>query len=79
VPYAYGNLSVEARHPPPRADQPLRQPGPPPDVSFAAVEVVPLIEQTDHIEIPENELKVDVFRSSGPGGRASTPPTRPCG
>ena len=38
--------------------------------SFAAVEVVPLIEQTDHIDIPENELKVDVFRSSGPGGQS---------
>jgi peptide chain release factor 2 len=32
--------------------------------------VVPLIEQTDHIEIPENELKIDVFRSSGPGGQS---------
>jgi peptide chain release factor 2 len=32
--------------------------------------VVPLIEQTDHIDIPENEIKVDVFRSSGPGGQS---------
>ena len=38
--------------------------------SFAAVEVIPLIETTDHIEIPESELKVDVFRSSGPGGQS---------
>ena len=38
--------------------------------SFAAVEVVPLIEQTDTIEIPENDLKIDVFRSSGPGGQS---------
>src|SRR5699024_1751134 len=38
--------------------------------SFAAVEVVPLIEKTDHIEIPEAEIKVDVFRSSGPGGQS---------
>src|SRR5690606_39437838 len=38
--------------------------------SFAAVEVIPLIEQTDHIEIPESEIKVDVFRSSGPGGQS---------
>jgi peptide chain release factor 2 len=45
---------------------------------FAAVEVVPLIEQTDHIDIPENELKIDVFRSSpAPAARASTPPTPP--
>jgi peptide chain release factor 2 len=32
--------------------------------------VVPLIEQTDHIEIPDNEIRVDVFRSSGPGGQS---------
>ncbi|MDO5504388.1 MAG: peptide chain release factor-like protein, partial [Actinomycetia bacterium] len=38
--------------------------------SFAAVEVIPLIESTDSIEIPENEIKVDVFRSSGPGGQS---------
>ncbi len=38
--------------------------------SFAAVEVIPLIEQTDSIEIPESEIKVDVFRSSGPGGQS---------
>src|SRR5690606_13117677 len=30
----------------------------------------PLIEQTDSIEIPESEIKVDVFRSSGPGGQS---------
>ncbi|MDR4157071.1 peptide chain release factor-like protein, partial [Bacillus cereus] len=35
--------------------------------SFAAVEVIPLIESTDHIDIPDSDLKVDVFRSSGPG------------
>ena len=38
--------------------------------SFAAVEVIPLIETTDSIEIPDNELKIDVFRSSGPGGQS---------
>jgi peptide chain release factor 2 len=27
------------------------------------------VEQTDHIEIPEDEIRVDVFRSSGPGGQ----------
>ena len=37
--------------------------------SFAAVEVVPVVEQTDHIVIPEDELRVDVYRSSGPGGQ----------
>ena len=38
--------------------------------SFAAVEVIPLIEQTDSIDIPDNEIRVDVFRSSGPGGQS---------
>ncbi len=69
MPYAYGTLSVEAGthrlvRISPFDNQGRRQ------TSFAAVEVVPLIEQTDHIEIPEAELKVDVFRSSGPGGQS---------
>ena len=38
--------------------------------SFAGVEVLPVIEQTDHIDIPENEVRVDVYRSSGPGGQS---------
>ncbi len=38
--------------------------------SFAAVEVVPVIEQTDEMDIPEEEIKVDVYRSSGPGGQS---------
>ena len=67
VPYAFGNLSVEAGthrlvRISPFDNQGRRQ------TSFAAVEVVPLIEQTDHIEIPDDELRVDVYRSSGPGG-----------
>lgn len=69
VPYAFGNLSVEAGthrlvRISPFDNQGRRQ------TSFAAVEVVPLIEQTDHIDIPEGEIKVDVFRSSGPGGQS---------
>src|SRR6185312_1325294 len=38
--------------------------------SFAGVEVMPVVAQTDHIDIPENEVRVDVYRSSGPGGQS---------
>jgi peptide chain release factor 2 len=31
--------------------------------------VVPVVEQSDHIEIDEKEIRVDVYRSSGPGGQ----------
>ncbi|CAN5781535.1 MAG: peptide chain release factor 2 [Actinomycetota bacterium] len=69
VPYAFGTLAVEAGthrlvRISPFDNQGRRQ------TSFAAVEVVPLIESTDSIEIPESELKIDVFRSSGPGGQS---------
>ena len=69
APYAYGTLSVEqGTHRlvriSPFDNQGRRQ------TSFAAVEVVPVIEQTDDIDIPEEEIKVDVFRSSGPGGQS---------
>ena len=69
APYAYGTLSVEAGthrlariSPFGAADK--RQ------TSFAAVEVIPLIESSDHVDIPEADIKVDVFRSSGPGGQS---------
>src|SRR6476661_2743876 len=69
APYAFGTLSVEAGTPrlvriSPFDNQGRRQ------TSFAAVEVIPLIEQTDSIDIPDNEIRVDVFRSSGPGGQS---------
>ena len=38
--------------------------------SFAAIEVVPVIERSDEVDIPEEELRVDVYRSSGPGGQS---------
>ena len=68
APYAYGTLSVEAGthrlvRISPFDNQGRRQ------TSFAAVEVVPVVEQTDEIEIPDDELRVDVYRSSGPGGQ----------
>ena len=37
--------------------------------SFAGVEVVPVVDQSDHIDIDEKDIRVDVYRSSGPGGQ----------
>jgi peptide chain release factor 2 len=69
APYAFGTLSVEAGthrlvRISPFDNQGRRQ------TSFAAVEVIPLIESDDSVEIPESELKIDVYRSSGPGGQS---------
>jgi peptide chain release factor 2 len=67
-PYAYGTLSVEqGTHRLVRIspfDSQNRR-----HTSFAGVEVVPVVEQSDHIEIDEKEIRVDVYRSSGPGGQ----------
>ena len=68
APYAYGTLRGEhGTHRMVRIskydNQGRRQ------TSFAGVDVIPVVEQTDHIEIPEDEIRVDVFRSSGPGGQ----------
>jgi peptide chain release factor 2 len=69
APFAYGTLSVESGthrlvRISPFDNQGRRQ------TSFAAVEVVPVLEQTDEIDIPEEEIRVDVYRSSGPGGQS---------
>jgi peptide chain release factor 2 len=69
VPFAYGTLSVEqGTHRlvriSPFDNQGRRQ------TSFAEVEVLPVTETTDHIDIPESDVRVDVYRSSGPGGQS---------
>ena len=69
APFSYGNLSVEAGTHRLVRMSPFNSAGKR-QTSFAAVEVVPLIEQTDAIEIPDNDIRVDVFRSSGPGGQS---------
>ncbi len=39
--------------------------------AFASVDVVPVIEEADHpVEIPDEEVRLDTFRSSGPGGQS---------
>jgi len=68
APYAYGTLSVEAGthrlvRISPFDNQGRRQ------TSFAAIEVVPVVEQTDEIDVPDDDLRIDVYRSSGPGGQ----------
>ena len=68
APYAYGTLSVEqGTHRlvriSPFDNQGRRQ------TSFAGVEVIPVIAQAESVDIPEDDLRVDVYRSSGPGGQ----------
>lgn len=69
APYAYGRLSVEGGthrmvRISPFDNQGRRQTG------FSAVEVIPLVEATDHIDIPDSDIRVDTFQASGKEVRA---------
>jgi len=69
APYAFGTLSVEAgthrlARISPFGSADKRQ------TSFAAVEVIPIMEEAQAVEVPESDIRVDVFRSSGPGGQS---------
>jgi len=69
APYAFGTLSVEAgthrlARISPFGSADKRQ------TSFAGVEVIPLLEEATEVDIPEGDIRVDVFRSSGPGGQS---------
>jgi len=69
APYAYGMLRGEqgvhrlVRLSPFNSDN-LRQ------TSFAKVDVLPKIEKPEDVEIDDQDLKVDVFRSGGSGGQS---------
>ncbi|GAA2179141.1 peptide chain release factor 2 [Leucobacter tardus] len=69
APYAFGTLSVEAgthrlARISPFGSADKRQ------TSFAGVEVIPLLEEATEVDVPETDLRIDVYRSSGPGGQS---------
>src|SRR5699024_2431308 len=67
--YMYGTLSVEqGAHRLVRlttSDTPYAR-----QTSVAEDDVVPVVEHTDAIEIADAEVRVDVYRTSGPGGQS---------
>jgi peptide chain release factor 2 len=69
IPFAFGNLSVESGTHRLVRMSPFNAAGKR-QTSFAAVEVVPLVETTDAVDVPDGDIRIDVFRSSGPGGQS---------
>ena len=68
APYAYGTLAGEHGvhrlvRISPFDNQARRQ------TSFAMIDVTPVVQAADAVEVDEKEIRVDVFRSSGPGGQ----------
>src|SRR5512142_2172003 len=68
APFAYGTLRSEHGvhrlvRISPFDNQSRRQ------TSFTGVEVTPVVESSDHVDVDEKDLRVDIFRSSGPGGQ----------
>jgi len=68
VPYAYGTLAGEHGvhrlvRISPFDNQARRQ------TSFAMIDVTPVVDTADAVEVDEKQIRVDVFRSSGPGGQ----------
>ncbi len=68
APYAYGMLAGEHGvhrlvRISPFDNQKRRQ------TSFAGVDVTPVVEATDAVEVDEKDIRVDIYRSSGPGGQ----------